>query len=257
MRKYDLKTFLEKYNKKYPDSKYIFSKSIYISSKTKMKVICPIHGEFEIRPNDLMCGTGCPLCGGTKKMTKEEFIEKAKQVHNDFFTYEHCNFLTVNDKVTVTCPIHGDFDVKANNHLNGCNCKKCQKENIFHNINKLKKINSSTKKLNTETFIEKANKFNLNGKYDFSDVVYKKNNEKIKIKCNKHGYFYITPNHFLKGRGCPSCAKNKKKNTEIFVKELKDKQPNSDYDYSMVKYVNHHQAEDLVACGLFHNWGID
>ena len=21
--------------------------------------------------------------------------------------------------------------------------------------------------------------------------------------------------------------------------------------------VNHHQAEDLVACGLFHDWGID
>ena len=24
-----------------------------------------------------------------------------------------------------------------------------------------------------------------------------------------------------------------------------------------LKEVNHHQAEDLAACGLFHNWGID
>lgn len=256
MKKYDLNTFIKKYKNKYPNSKYTFDNSIYVNTKVKMKVTCPIHGDFEIRPNDLMNGSGCQSCGGTKKMTEKEFIEKANHVHNNFFTYEHCKFTTVSDNVIVTCPIHGDFKVKASNHLNGCNCKKCQNEHISHTITKTKKINASTKKLNTNSFIEKAKSLNLESDYDFSETIYDKNNKKLKIICKKHGCFYITPNHFLSGRGCPECARNKKKTTDTFIKELKEKQPYSDYDFSMVEYVNVHKPIKLKCnkCGcVFYN----
>ena len=42
----------------------------YIKSSLKVKIICPIHGEFEQTPNKHLNGHGCPECG--KKYTIEE-----------------------------------------------------------------------------------------------------------------------------------------------------------------------------------------
>jgi len=44
-------------------------------------------------------------------------------------------------------------------------------------------------------------------KYDYSEVNYTKNNDKVLIGCPRHGKFYQTPNeHFNEGCGCPICA---------------------------------------------------
>ena len=71
-------------------NKYDYSKVVYKNNKTKIIVTCIEHGDFEIRPDCLLNGTGCPLCGGTKKMTSEDFIKKANMVHNNFFSYDKC-----------------------------------------------------------------------------------------------------------------------------------------------------------------------
>lgn len=42
--------------------KYDYSKSVYIGSKSKLKIICPIHGEFEQLPFAHIQGQGCPQC---------------------------------------------------------------------------------------------------------------------------------------------------------------------------------------------------
>lgn len=250
MKKLTTEEFIEKYIKRFGE-KYNFEKSVYVNGKTKIIVGCPIHGDFEIRPIDLLNGYGCPYCGGTKKSTTEEFIEKAKYVHGEFFTYDNCVYINSNSKVIVTCPIHGDFEVKANNHLNGCNCPKCSKEGIKHTINYIAKINASTKHSNTEEFIEKARK-KYGNKYEYNNVEYIKSCQKVAITCPKHGDFMVTPNHFLSGRGCPLCGKNKKKTTETFIKELKERQPLSDYDYSKVVYKNIHSPVILKCnkCGF-------
>lgn len=249
MRKLTLNEFIEKYRLKYGD-KYDFTKSVYINSHSKMIVKCPIHGDFEIRPVDLLNGHGCPKCGGTQKSHTEEFIKKAKYVHNNFFTYDKCKYVNSNSKIIVTCPIHGDFEVKANNHLNGCNCQKCHLEHISHKITKLEKVNRSTKKLNTETFIQKCKK-RYGNIYSYEKTKYIKNNVKVIVTCKIHGDFSITPNHFLSGRGCPICGGNKRKTTKSFIQELKEAQPLSDYDYSKVQYVNIHTPITLICnkCG--------
>lgn len=43
-------------------NKYDYSKVIYINSKTKVKIICPIHGEFEQIPSEHLSGKGCKYC---------------------------------------------------------------------------------------------------------------------------------------------------------------------------------------------------
>ena len=58
--------FIIKLKEKYPTIDYDFSESIYINALSKMNVICPRHGIFEIKPNDLMSGHGCPRCNDSR-----------------------------------------------------------------------------------------------------------------------------------------------------------------------------------------------
>ena len=45
--------------------KYDYSKVIYVNNKTKVWIICPIHGEFWQAPDKhIKCRQGCPKCRG-------------------------------------------------------------------------------------------------------------------------------------------------------------------------------------------------
>jgi len=103
---------------------YDYSLVEYINNNTKIKIICPIHGVFEQRPNDHL-NYGCCECGGTKKLTTESFILKAKNIHNLKYNYDLVEYVNARTKIKITCPIHGVFEQKPNNHLLGKGCKKC------------------------------------------------------------------------------------------------------------------------------------
>lgn len=47
------------------------------------------------------------------------------------------------------------------------------------------------------------------GKYDYSQVQYQSNHEKVTIICPEHGAFLQTPANHLAGHGCPNCVKRK------------------------------------------------
>lgn len=107
--------------------------------------------------------------------------------------------------------------------------------------------------MNTEQFINKANIIH-NGKYDYSEVVYKKSNEKVKIICKLHGEFWQNPsNHICLKQGCIKCRNEmfSKLNTlsleEFITSAIKihgDK-----YNYSNVKYA-HGKKEVCIICPL-------
>ena len=123
-----------------------------------------------------------------KRLTTEEFIQKAQEVHG---TYEYDKVVYVNSstKVIITCQKHGDFEQTPNNHLAGQGCQIC----------------SGKAKSNTEDFVQKAKKVH-GTKYGYDKVVYKTNKTKVIITCQKHGNFEQTPNSHLKGAGCPTCG---------------------------------------------------
>ena len=91
-------------------------------------------------------------------------------------------------------------------------------------------------KLKGLEFIKKANTLHKN-KYDYSLVEYKNCDTKVKIICPVHGVFEQTPYKHLKGQGCPICAKNKKFDTNQFIKRVR-KIYGDRYDYSLVDYKN-------------------
>jgi len=42
-------------------------------------------------------------------MTTEEFIKKAKKVHGDKYDYSKSVYTGYNNKITIICPIHGEY----------------------------------------------------------------------------------------------------------------------------------------------------
>lgn len=61
------------------DDKYDYSKTIYKRYDTPIKIICPIHGEFEQKPYIHLMGSGCQKCSESKGEKKIAlFLEKNK-----------------------------------------------------------------------------------------------------------------------------------------------------------------------------------
>ena len=135
------------------------------------------------------------------------WIERAKKVHGNKYDYSKVKYTKAKDKVTIICHCkdkfgfeHGEFEVRACNHLNGTGCPKC----------------GGKYTPTTEEWIERARKVH-GDKYDYSKVKYTKNNEKVCIICPTHGEFYQRASSHLLGIGCPMCHGGVASNLEKFI----------------------------------------
>jgi hypothetical protein len=69
--------------------KYDYSKVEYVNNTTKVKVICPTHGEFFITPGHHKKGTGCSKCYfDSQKITSNDFIKRATKIWNGMYKYD-------------------------------------------------------------------------------------------------------------------------------------------------------------------------
>ena len=105
--------------------RYTYSKVNYIDAKTKVIIICPIHGDFEQTPNNHLSGKGCAICSNNINSTTEEFTVKAQIVHNNKYDYSLVQYTSSKIKVTIVCPTHGAFEQKPYTHLYGNGCPGC------------------------------------------------------------------------------------------------------------------------------------
>ena len=64
------------------------------------------------------------------------------------------------------------------------------------------------RKLSTEEFVKKASEFH-DKFYNYSESIYKKRREKIKIICPEHGEFWQDPYFHMTQGGCPVCGRIK------------------------------------------------
>lgn len=129
-----------------------------------------------------------------KKLTQEEFIVRAKEIHGDKYDYSKVEYTKSRNKVCIICIKHGEFWQTANEHLGGKGCAKCGNER-----------KGSNNRGNRETFITKSNEFHK-GKYDYSKVVYINSNTSVCIICPIHGEFWQKPINHTQGKGCPKCG---------------------------------------------------
>ena len=191
--------------KKIHCDKYDYSLVNYQGNKIKVKIICPVHGIFEQRPNDHLNGKGCKFCAGNTIKTAKQFIEEAKKIHGNKYNYNVTKYVNNKIKVKIICPIHGIFEQSPNDHLGGKGCKFCAGNTIK----------------TTEQFIKEAKKIHGDN-YNYSLVEYVNAKTKIKIICNScKKIFEQTPDKHYK-QCCPYCSSSKgEKQIRNYLKEKK------------------------------------
>lgn len=197
---------------------YDYSKVSYSGNKEKIEIICPKHGSFFQTPSNHLSGFGCPSCGrerteASRKLSKDEFFERCREVHNDYYSYPEQQYRNPESIISVICPSHGKFLIKARNHLwIGQGCAQCFAENRGEN-----------KRIDWEVFFNKATELHGDS-YKYDQSSYKMLTEPIKIKCEKHGWFEQKGSKHLTGQGCPKCARQLhrgKWNSSKLPKELR------------------------------------
>lgn len=223
--------------------KYDYSLSEYGGYDFPVKIICPIHGEFEQFGGYHLAGFGCKKCGNCEKHTTDGFIVNAKRVHGETYDYSKSVYNGNKVKVIIGCRVHGDFMQSPNMHLKGQGCPACG------DIRTAEAIRSSK-----DAFIARANEVHHN-LYDYSKVEYVGNKVKVEIQCPIHGPFMQRPNDHLSGMRCPTCHRSTKKTTDEFIELAKSVHGNL-YDYSKVNYVGNKVPVTIICKkhGEFKKW---
>ena len=67
------------------------------------------------------------------KLTKKEWIINSNKIHNNFYDYSKVEYNGSQKKVIIICPEHGEFEQRADGHMQGRGCKKCGYNNISEN----------------------------------------------------------------------------------------------------------------------------
>lgn len=218
--KYDRRSFIDKANTVH-DFLYDYSEVNFINSTTEVKIICPIHGIFEQKPQYHIAGKGCASCSGGTKRTTETFIFNAKLVHGDKYIYDKTDYKSAHDKIIIMCPEHGYFEQTATNHLSGYGCLEC----------------SGKIRLTLDNFKSRSNEVH-GDKYIYDNIELTGNRKsKVKILCPEHGYFEQRVDDHLQGQGCPTCSGNVRSNTEDFIIKATNIH-NGLYGYDKVNYIN-------------------
>ena len=221
------------------NNKYDYTVSVFINLTTKIKINCFEHGIFEQTPSDHLDGQKCRGCAGIlHRRTQDSFIQDAKLFHEDKYDYSKTIYSTIYEDVIITCKIHGDYIQKPVNHFrSGCSeCGKIKNSEYFRST--------------TEEFIEKSIKIH-GDKYDYSQVEYKTNMDKINIVCKMHGVFSQTPCGHLGGKGCKECGRKrtglaKRDTLQTFIQKAKSIYGDK-YDYSKVDYINSN-TDIIIIC---------
>lgn len=181
-------------------SVYSYDKVEYKTALLKVTITCPVHGDFYKTPSKHLMGQGCPSCT-LEKMSelwskgKSKFVEEAKTIHGNRYTYDKVEYKNYTAKVIITCLEHGDFEQSPSHHLRGQKgCKLCLKEELGERV--------------ADSFsnvVEKARSIH-GDRYDYPDQAYTGCKDKTTLICKIHGTFETTmDNHINAGSGCSKC----------------------------------------------------
>lgn len=237
---------------------YLYDKVDYVDNRTKVNIVCPLHGDFWQTPSAHVNGQRCPKCanitrGDTLRSTSERFKERALKVHKGRYCYDEVVYVNAMSPVKIICKVHGVFEQIPMAHLIGNGCPKCAGR---------RRTNDEIISMFTE----------LHGdKYDYSRVEFSKMHNKVCMVCHKkdkhgveHGEFWQTPAKHLTGQGCPKCGNerrndHKKIDVDNFIKRA-NKVHKSFYDYSEITCLNSLHDKVNIRCpkhGVFTQLAYD
>ena len=204
------------------NNKYDYSLVDYIDSKTKVKIICKLHGVFEQTPRNHLSGQGCRECKiNDSKLNLFDFIRRSNIIHDFYYDYNKVQYINNYTKVIIICPKHGEFQQIPNFHLLGQGCPSCKKSIMENKISEL--LKSKNVIFNRQKIFEKCKNINYLP-FDFFLPEYnlvieyngKQHYEPIKWFGGEETLFYIKNNDEIKKK---FCIENNINYVEISYKE--------------------------------------
>lgn len=176
-------------------NEYDYTESVYNGMKENTNIRHKLCGKiFSQTPDNHLSGKGCTNCYGNLLKTTEEFINEFKKIDTCNIDCSKVEYKGKDIKVTLICPIHGEFKKRPGELLDKrktCACPECSKDRI------------SIGKMDTfEGFVDKARQIHGN-KYQYLN--YKGSKVPSKIICQIHGEFEQLPSRHLQGHGCQKC----------------------------------------------------
>ena len=241
--KISYQNFVERCKKLHND-KYTYPIQEIKKTKQKVIIICPKHGEFQQFAYTHIAGGGCRKCGrdlvaSKFKHSKELFIKRANEIHNNYYDYSLIKDYT-NNKSTyeIICPKHGIFKIRGDTHLRGIKCKKCAyEENAKNSLSNIKDVIKKFKEKHGET-------------YQYKMETFKGWNHNMVISCRIHGDFLQTPGNHINSSGCYKCSREQVgKNQSISFEEFKlkaKKVHGNNYDYSKIKWISQSEKVNII-----------
>ena len=132
------------------------------------------------------------------RLDKNIFIERSIKIHGNKYDYSKVEYKNHRTKVTIVCPIHGEFEQTPKNHMKGQGCPQCGKKyaQLYQKHNDKNFINSSIER--------------FGDRYEFPNIQneYENSHSKITIKCTKCGnsFVKIACDHITSPNGgCQHC----------------------------------------------------
>lgn len=176
-----------------------------INKNSLVEIYCDKHNTYETKSiQDLLKQKyKCKQCGKEaiamsvserRKKSKDDVLKTLKELKPDL-DFSKFEWVDVNHKTIVICPIHGEYIttyhyIKNSKH----NCPKCA-------IDTLRK-SMTTNQNDIINFLE--DKYPT---FDFSEFEYIGRQKPSKVKCDKHGFFETTFDVLANAKyGCPKCA---------------------------------------------------
>lgn len=174
------------------------------------------------------------------RLTNEDFIQRAKEIHGDKYDYSFTDYKHSLEKVKVICKKHGQFFIKPSNHINNKQgCPLCGRESC------IKALSTSF-----DNFISRIKDIEGFENYNFSSANFPSLKDTINVVCKLHGPYKTTPRNILRHNGCwccPGCRlKTDRSDTSEFIKRA-SLAHNDYYDYSKCEYEKAHK-DVTVTC---------
>jgi hypothetical protein len=227
--------FVEKANLLFGE-KYNYSEVKYFNSQTEVYIICPTHGKFSMKPNSHLNGQNCPKCGriNANRNIRTSYniaLKRFKSVHGNKYEYLEETYIDFTTKMVMRCKIHGEFSNTPHAHYSmKAGCRKC---GIL-----------TTAKKNRYDFSEIINAFRKvhSNRYVYDINSYSGVENKIRIKCKKHGWFEQSVSGHKGGNGCSDCSyeligDRTRVTLDDFLVESEVVHGNT-YDYSKINWID-------------------
>lgn len=192
----------------------------------KVTIRCPLHGPVDVGMRNHLKGSRCRKCAGKAKLTTEEFLAEARQVHGDRYDYSRAVYQGRTKPLEVICREHGSFFPTPGNHIHRrSGCPAC----------------GGRLPGSLDTFLARAKAVH-GDKYDYTRVSYRSIQAKVEIGCPIHGAFWQTPLAHYNGHGCPACGVEKCTSASTmtvaqFIYRARRRHGDK-YDYAKVEYKN-------------------